>query len=68
MYIIAKLLECDTTSGLDILPAGGGEALASFGATGADVPRLRVNDRIMFGDALAMVVHSDGTMSVMAAN
>lgn len=57
-----------TTSGLDILPAGGGEALASFGATGADVPRLRVNDRIMFGDALAMVVHSDGTMSVMAAN
>lgn len=57
-----------TTSGLDILPAGGGEALASFGATGADVPRLRVDDRIILGDALAMVVHSDGTMSVMAAN
>lgn len=57
-----------TTSGLDILPAGGGEALASFGATGADVPRLRVDDRIMLGDALAIVVHSDGTASIMAAN
>lgn len=57
-----------TTEGLAILPAGGGEALAAFGADGADVPRLRVDDRILLGEMLAIVIHSDGTASIMAAN
>lgn len=57
-----------TTSGLDILPAGGGEALASFGAAGASVPRLLVDDRVIVGPQTAWVVLSDGSTAIMDAN
>lgn len=57
-----------TTSGLAILPAGGGEAQARFDVTGASVPRLLVSDRILLGPREAQVVLADGTTAIMDAN
>lgn len=57
-----------TPSGLAILPAGGGQAQAVFDITGASVPRLQVDDRILVGPQTAWVVLADGTSAVMGTN